>query len=85
MRKRILPLFAALTLTACASGGTPMPAPTLSPPASYTLECPPLPQPASGELGSLLSNHISVARQYHLCRDRHKALADWLEKTNELR
>lgn len=85
MPRTILLLIAALTLTACASGGPRTTAPTLKPPEADKAECPPLPQPKSGSLTDLLANHVAVAKQYHQCRDRHKALTDWLEKTDAVR
>lgn len=83
MRKHILLCCVALTLTACASGRTPTPAPTLSPPASEMVACSPLPPPESGQLNDLLTNHIAVAKLYHQCRDRLQALIDWLEVTTD--
>lgn len=78
-------LIAALTLTACASGAPRTMAPTLTPPEADKVECPPLPQPASASMTDLLTNHVAVAKQYHQCRDRHKALTTWLEKTDAVR
>ncbi len=84
MSKAILPLLiAALTMTACASGGLRTQAPTLNPPQSAIALCEPLPQPASGAMTDLLINHNEVARSYHQCRDRHPALINWLEATND--
>ena len=85
MPKTILLLIAASMLTACASGVPRTMAPTLKPPESETAECQPLPQPPSASLTDLLANHVTVAKQYHQCRDRHKALADWLQKTDAAR
>lgn len=83
MRKRILICCVALTLTACASGWTPTPVPTLNPPVSEMEPCQPLSPPLSGQLNDLLTNHIATARLYHQCRDRHQALIDWLEATTD--
>lgn len=86
MPKRILLLTmmvtAALILTACASGVPRTTALTLKPPEADKAECPPLPQPTSGSLADLLANHVTVAKAYHQCRDRHKALTDWMEATD---
>lgn len=86
MRRSILLALAAsaaLTLTACASGGPRTMAPTLAPPAARMAPCPPLPQPASGSLTDLLANHVAVAKVYHQCRDRHQGLIDWLKVTEK--
>lgn len=86
MRKTILtPLLAVSMLTACASGGPPMPAPRLPAPASLSEPCPDLPQPASGQLPDLLANHVETARRYHLCRERQRGLTEWIEATDALR
>jgi len=86
MRKAILLLtIAASMLTACASGPVPMQAPKLLPPEASRAACPPLPLLESGALTDLLTNHILTAKAYHQCRDRHQALLDWLEATDELR
>lgn len=84
-RTILLPLIAALTLTACASGTQPMQTPTLSPPESEMQQCEALPPPQSGMMQDLLANHIAVAKAYHQCRDRHLGLVQWLEKTDALR
>lgn len=82
MRKLILlPAIAALTLTACASGGTPIAAQKLTAPEHLKMACPDLPQPPTGKTQDLLANHVAVAKTYHQCRERHRGLADWLEKT----
>lgn len=78
----IMMITAALTLTACASGVPRTTAPTLKPPEADKAECPPLPQPTSGRLADLLADHVTVAKAYHQCRDRHKALTDWMETTD---
>lgn len=86
MRKSILSLpIAALLLTACAHGvqPTPTPKPKLIPPASQTKDCGELPQPASGKTQDLLSNHVDVTKMYHKCRDQLRALAEWMETTND--
>ncbi len=69
----------ALTLTGCASGPPPMPAPLplRLPPPHLTQPCPELLQPASGLLMELLANHIEVAQQYQLCREQLRTLAEW--------
>lgn len=82
MHKAILPLLiAALTMTACASGGLRTREPTLTAPEASMAPCEPLPQPKSGAMTELLINHNEVARSYHQCRNRHQALIDWLEAT----
>ena len=84
MSKAILPLLiAALTMTACASGGLRTQEPTLNPPEALIALCPPLPQPQSGAMTDLLINHNEVARSYHQCRNRHQALINWLEATTD--
>ena len=84
MSKAILPLLiAALTMTACASGGLRTQEPTLSPPEALIAPCPTLTQPQSAEMTDLLINHNEVARSYHQCRDRHQALINWLEATTD--
>ncbi|WP_425438697.1 hypothetical protein [Propionivibrio dicarboxylicus] len=55
--------------------------PILTPPAADMEPCGPLPPPASGMIGDLLTNHIAVAKAYHQCKDRHRGLIDWLEAT----
>lgn len=79
MRSTIVMILAALMLTACASGLPPMPAPSLPrlPPPNLMLHCPELAQPASGGLVALLANHIDVAQEYQICRERQRALAEW--------
>lgn len=80
---RLIPiLLIASTLTACASGPTPMPAPRM-PPAGLTTRCPALPPPASGQSANLLANHVEIALLYHQCRDRHSALSDWANHKQE--
>lgn len=81
----LLMIFAISMLTACASGGTPMPGLMLPPPQTAMAPCPPLPPPLSGKPMDLLSNHIEVAKLYHQCRDRHQALINWMEATDALR
>ena len=83
MRKTILPLLlVVLTMTACASGPQPTQAPILLPPQSEMQECPELPPLQSGIMTDLLTNHIAVAKAYHQCRDRHRGLVQWLERTH---
>jgi len=74
-------LIAVLTLTACAHGAkriqevTP-PVPDLVIPPTHLELCPEtLPQPDNGSRSELLRNHIEVARMYHECRIKHRALA----------
>lgn len=64
--------------TACASGARPMQVlrPTSSP--LMRADCPPLPQPQSGQAGELLRNHAVVAHLYHQCAARLRALAQQL-------
>ena len=76
-------LAAALTLTACASGVRPTPAPILLlPPAHLTQQCLAPPPPTSGALTDLLSNHITTAKLLHQCRDRQRGLVEWMEDVN---
>lgn len=83
MRKQAMPLLIALLmLTACASGGQPMPGLKLTPPAPQMASCPSLPQPTDTSWTALLANHIQVAKQYHQCRDNHQALVNWLQATD---
>lgn len=81
MSKRMLALLtSALILTGCASGAQPMPdVSTRRPPPSLTTPCPDLPQPRSARGVDLLDNHVQTAAQYHECRARLKALADWAD------
>lgn len=82
MRKAILPLLlVALTMTACASGTQQTRAPILLPSQSDMQECPELQLLQSGIMTDLLTNHIAVAKAYHQCRDRHRGLVQWLERT----
>lgn len=86
MRLCLLPLIAALILTACASGAPPIEAPRLLPPASLMVLPPEeLPQPASSNLLDLTENHIETSGMYHRLREQLKGLVEWLEKTNEVR
>lgn len=75
-------LAAASMLTACASGGTPTPAPILLPPAHLTQQCLAPPPPTSGALTDLLSNHLTTAQLLHQCRDRQRGLVEWMEAVN---
>lgn len=43
-------------------------------PEAFLVQCEPLPDAADGSLGTLLTNHIEVAHQYHLCAQRHSDL-----------
>lgn len=82
MRKlTLLLMIAASMLTACASGVPPMQTLKLDPPMTDMQDCPPLAQPASGQMQDLLANHVATAREYHLCRALHKGLVDWLRAT----
>ena len=83
-RRILLPLFAALTISACAGGATQTGGPLLMPPAHLTALPPEtLPQPASGHLDDLETNHIETAGIYHRTRERYKALVEWLERTSD--
>jgi uncharacterized lipoprotein YmbA len=84
-RTILLPLIAALMLTACASGTQPTQMPSLLPPGSEMQQCEALPLLQSGRMQDLLANHIAVAQAYHQCRDRHQGLVQWLEATDALR
>lgn len=85
MKKPILLLLiAASMLTGCASGEMPMPTVKLLPPASLLAQCPAtLPQPESPRLPDLLRNHVQSAEIYHLCRESHNGLVEWLEVTSD--
>lgn len=83
-RRILLPLLAALTISACAGGTMPTEGPLLIPPAHLTALPPEtLPQPASGHLDDLEANHIETAGIYHRARERYKALVEWLERTSD--
>lgn len=81
IRQLITMILVAWMLTGCASGPQPMLAPSpprLAPP-NLTTPCQELAQPSSGQLMELLANHIEVAQQYQLCRERHRALSEWAQ------
>jgi len=88
MLKRILlPLIAALTLSACTSGAPRTEGPKLIPSAhSTSLEDFPeeLPQPKSNSLDDLKANHIETAGLYHRLRERFAGLGEWLRATGQV-
>lgn len=77
MRSIIAILLAASMLPACASGPQPTP-PKRRPPPNLIIPCPALPQPESGRLPDLLLNHVETAALYHACRERQRALSEWV-------
>lgn len=70
-------ILSASILAGCASGPTPMPA--RLPPANLTTACPELPPPRSARGADLLDNHVQVAELYYGCREKHRALAEWIK------
>ena len=49
-------------------------------PEAFLVECDPLPDATDGKLATLLTNHIEVAHQYHLCAQRHGDLVAVVRK-----
>ena len=74
--KQLLPLIAALMLTACACGTPPTPAKPRPCAASLTTVCPAPPSAKSGRLADLLDNHIEAMELYSQCRDQVQKLAE---------
>ena len=74
--------LASCLLIGCASGPPPTPAspPVKVPPPANTTRAPqPLPQPASGRMRDLESNHTAVAKAYHLLAAQMCDLLAFLE------
>ncbi|KLN54701.1 hypothetical protein VPARA_40050 [Variovorax paradoxus] len=68
MRRLLLTIATCCLMTACASGVLPMPDPDpieVNPQANLIVPPRPLPQPATGEIQELESNHREVAKAYH--------------------
>lgn len=74
--KALLPLIAALLLTACASGTPPTREAPRPCSANLTTDCLPPPPSKSGKLQDLLDNHIEAMELYSQCRDQMKKLAE---------
>jgi len=87
MYKPMLAVACALMLAACASTTPPIgdnspPRIKQHPPQADLEECPALPAAKDGSRPEILANHISVARAYHACRERQRALAEWVKRND---
>lgn len=83
MKRLCLPwMIAASTMWSCASGPTPTAGPRLMPPANLTAPCELPPPPADGRLRpELKRNHLLAMALFHECRQKHRRLVQWLERT----
>lgn len=80
MRRQILLIAACCLLTACAAGVTQTPdSLPVMPQASLLVAPKPLPQPQSGAIPDLESNHRAVAKRYHLLAAQVCGLLMFLE------
>jgi hypothetical protein len=60
---------------------TPQEQPQVVIPQTMLAKCPPLPLASDGRLGTLLENHVEVAKAYNQdCAPNHNALVDLLAK-----
>ena len=48
------------------------------PPPSLATFCGPLPELTDPNMQGMVQNHIEVAKQYHLCKQKHKSLVEWI-------
>lgn len=85
MRRLLLPIAMCFLMTGCASGVTPTldDPPQVSPQASLTAVPQPLPQPASGAIQELETNHQQVAKRYHQLASQMCRLLEFLQLPTE--
>lgn len=87
MYKLMLAVACALTLTACASTTPPIgenspPRIKQLPPQADMEECQALEPAKDGSRAEILANHVSAAKAYLDCRERHRALAEWVKRND---
>lgn len=85
MRRLLLMTTMCCLMTACASGARPMQADPIQvpPPANLTTAPQELPQPSSGRIQELETNHREVARAYHQLATQVCSLLAFLQMTPE--
>lgn len=86
MRHRLLTIAMCCLMTGCGFGVLRMPAPEpieVSPPANLIAPPRPLPQPRSGAISELESNHQQVAKAYHGLASQMCRLLEYLQLPTE--